>query len=103
MKVTDVALAVDENTKQEEVGIRPGEKLHEQMIGIEDALYTYEYPGYFKILPSINDWAKDKARIGDGTRVPENFMYTSDNNKEWMEISELKEWIKKNKSKIGNI
>ena len=103
MKVTDVALAVDENTKQEEVGIRPGEKLHEQMIGIEDALYTYEYPEYFKILPSINDWAKDEARIGNGIRVPENFMYTSDNNKEWMKISELQEWIEKNKTKIGSI
>jgi len=103
MKVTDIALAVDKNAKQEEVGIRPGEKLHEQMIGIEDALYTYEYLDHFKILPSINDWAKDKGRIGDGIRVSENFMYTSDNNKEWMEISELKEWIKKNKSKIGNI
>ena len=103
MKVTDVALAVDENTKQEEVGIRPGEKLHEQMIGVEDALYTYEYPEHFKILPSINDWAKDEARIGDGIRVSEDFMYTSDNNKEWMEISELQQWIEKNKSKIGNI
>jgi UDP-N-acetylglucosamine 4,6-dehydratase/5-epimerase len=103
MKVTDIALAVDENTKQEEIGIRPGEKLHEQMIGKEDALYTYEYPKYFKILPSINDWARDKVRIGDGIRVPENFMYTSDNNKEWMTVSELQEWIEKNKTKIGNI
>ena len=103
MKVTDVALAVDENAKQEEVGIRPGEKLHEQMIGIEDALYTYEYSDHFKILPSINEWAKDEARIGDGIRVPENFMYTSDNNKEWMEIQELQEWIEINKNKIGNI
>jgi len=103
MKVTDVALAVDESSKQEEVGIRPGEKLHEQMIGVEDALYTYEYPEHFKILPSINDWAKDEARIGNGIRVSEDFMYTSDNNKEWMEISELQQWIEKNKSKIGNI
>lgn len=103
MKVTDVALSVDENTKQEEVGIRPGEKLHEQMIGVEDALYTYEHPGHFKILPSINNWAKDENRIGDGMRVPENFTYTSDNNKEWMKISELKNWIELNKNKIGNI
>jgi UDP-N-acetylglucosamine 4,6-dehydratase/5-epimerase len=103
MKVTDIALAIDENTRQEEVGIRPGEKLHEQMIGTEDALYTYEYSEYFKILPSINDWAKDEVRIGDGIRVPENFIYTSDNNKEWMKISELQEWIEKNKMKIGNI
>jgi UDP-N-acetylglucosamine 4,6-dehydratase/5-epimerase len=103
MKVTDVAIAVDEKCKQEEVGIRPGEKLHEQMIGTEDALYTYEYLDHFKILPSINDWAKDKGRIGDGIRVSENFMYTSDNNTEWMEISELQEWIEKNRNKIGNI
>jgi len=103
MKVTDVAYAVDNKAEQEEAGIRPGEKIHEQMIGIEDALYTYEYPDYFKILPSINDWAKDKARIGDGIRVSEDFTYTSDNNVEWMEISELQEWIEKNKNKIGNI
>jgi len=103
MKVTDVAYAVNDKAKQEEVGIRPGEKLHEQMIGIEDALYTYEYPGHFKILPSINDWSKDETRIGNGTRVPEDFVYTSDNNEEWMEISELQQWIEKNKEKIGNI
>ena len=103
MKVTDIATAVDEKCKQEVVGIRPGEKLHEQMIGIEDALYTYEYPTHFKILPSINDWADDEVRIGNGIKVPKNFMYTSDNNKEWMEISELQEWIEKNKDKIGNI
>jgi UDP-N-acetylglucosamine 4,6-dehydratase/5-epimerase len=103
MKVTDVALAVNKKAKQEEVGIRPGEKLHEQMIGTEDALYTYEYQDYFKILPSINEWSKDPERINGGIKVDSDFMYSSDNNKEWMEISELKEWIQKNKNKIGNI
>ena len=103
MKVTDVALAVNDKAKQEEVGIRPGEKLHEQMIGPEDALYTYEYSDYYKILPSINNWSKDPARIGNGNRVPEDFVYTSDNNKEWMTINTLKDWIKINKNKIGNI
>ena len=103
MKVTDVALAVDETAKQEEVGIRPGEKLHEQMIGEEDALYTYEYDEYFKILPSIHNWSKDPARIGDGVKVNPDFTYCSDNNTEWMQISELQAWIDKNKSKIGNI
>ena len=103
MKVTDVALAVNDKAKQEEVGIRPGEKLHEQMIGPEDALYTYEYPGHFKILPSINEWSKDPERIGNGKKVDSEFMYCSDTNKEWMEISELQEWIEKNRNKIGNI
>ncbi len=103
MKVTDLAFAVDESAKQEEVGIRPGEKLHEQMIGSEDALYTYEYPGHFKILPSIHNWSKDPARIGDGKKVDEDFIYASDSNTEWMKISELKNWIEQNRNKIGNI
>jgi FlaA1/EpsC-like NDP-sugar epimerase len=103
MKVTDVALAVDKDAKQEEVGIRPGEKLHEQMIGPEDALYTYEYPGHFKILPSIHNWSEDPKRIGDGIKVKLDFRYSSDNNEEWMEISELQNWIKENRNKIGNI
>ena len=103
MKVTDIALAVDENAKQEEIGIRPGEKLHEQMIGLEDSYYTYEYPGYYKILPSINDWASDPERIKDGVKVGSDFLYTSDSNLEWMDISELKDWIEKNRNKIGII
>ena len=64
MKVTEIALAVSNTAKQVEVGIRPGEKLHEQMIGLEDAQYTYEYPKYFKILPNINSWHIDPKRIG---------------------------------------
>jgi UDP-N-acetylglucosamine 4,6-dehydratase (inverting) len=103
MKVTDIALAVNKKTKQEEVGVRPGEKLHEQMIGREDALYTYEYPEHFKILPSINNWSEDPERIGSGKRVDSKFVYSSDGNKDWMKISELQEWIEKNKNKIGNI
>jgi len=103
MKITDIATSVDDMAKQEEVGIRPGEKLHEQMIGQEDALYTYEYPGHFKILPSINEWSHDPERIGGGIKVDSDFTYCSDNNKEWMKISELKEWIEKNKIKIGKI
>ena len=103
MKVTDVALAVDDKAKQEEVGIRPGEKLHEQMIGPEDALYTYEYPGHFKILPSIHDWSLDPERVKNGKKVDPDFMYCSDSNTEWMEISELQQWIGANKDKIGNI
>ena len=103
MKVTDIALAIDNKAKQKEVGIRPGEKLHEQMIGPEDALYTYEYSEHFKILPSINEWSNDPERIGSGKKVDPEFVYCSDSNKEWMEISELQDWIEKNRNKIGNI
>lgn len=103
MKITDVALAINKDAKHREIGIRPGEKLHEQMIGEEDAFYTYEYENYFKILPSINNWSKDSKRIGNGKKVSPNFKYSSDTNKDWMKISELKTWIKNNKEKIGNI
>ena len=103
MKVTDIALAVNKNAKQEEIGIRPGEKLHEQMIGIEDAPYTFEYPSFFKILPSINDWSSDPNRIGVGNKVDSEFTYSSNTNNDWMNITELQAWIKNNKNKIGII
>lgn len=103
MKVTDLARVVAPDCKQEVVGIRPGEKLHEQMIGAEDAYYTYEYPEHYKILPAINNWDKDTKRIKDGNKVPEGFIYASDNNSEWMTDAELKAWIDTNREKIGAI
>lgn len=103
MKVTDLARVVAPDCKQEVVGIRPGEKLHEQMIGAEDAYYTYEYPAHYKILPAINNWDKDTKRIKDGNKVPEGFIYASDNNSEWMTDAELKAWIDANREKIGAI
>jgi UDP-N-acetylglucosamine 4,6-dehydratase (inverting) len=103
MKVTDLARVVAPEAKQEVVGIRPGEKLHEQMIGAEDAYYTYEYPEHYKILPQINSWDKDANRIKDGKKVPEGFVYASDNNAEWMSDAELQAWIDANREKIGSI
>ena len=103
MKVTDLARVVAPEAKQEVVGIRPGEKLHEQMIGAEDAYFTYEYPEHYKILPQINNWDKDANRIKDGKKVPEGFIYASDNNAEWMSDAELQAWIDANHEKIGSI
>jgi UDP-N-acetylglucosamine 4,6-dehydratase/5-epimerase len=101
MKVTDVARAVSATARHEVVGIRPGEKLHEQMIGSEDSHYTYEYPEHFKILPAIHSWHEDFKRIKDGTRVAEGFVYSSDNNGDWMSVDTLREWIDGNRQKIG--
>ena len=103
MKVTDLARVVAPDAKHEIVGIRPGEKLHEQMIGAEDSYYTYEYPEHFKILPAIHDWSADAARIKDGKKVPEGFVYSSDNNTEWMSQEDLQTWIDANREKIGSI
>lgn len=103
MRVMDVATAIAPEAKQKIVGIRPGEKLHEQMIGQEDAFYTYEYEEHFKILPAIHSWSSDAARINGGKKVPEGFVYASDNNAEWMGVDELRQWMGANAEKIGKI
>jgi UDP-N-acetylglucosamine 4,6-dehydratase len=103
MKVSDLASVISPTARQEIVGIRPGEKVHEQMIGTEDSFFTYEYPEHFKILPAINGWHDSPERIKDGNKVPEGFSYTSDNNSEWMTSEELAIWIQANKDKIGKI
>ena len=103
MNITDLAKAVCDKTPQKIIGVRPGEKIHEQMIGFEDAPFTYEYSDYYKILPMINDWGNDKSRIKDGKKVPDGFTYSSDNNLDWMQINELKNWIKQNSDDIGQI
>ena len=95
MNICDIATAVDEKCVQKEIGRRPGEKLHEQIIGIEDAPYTYEYAGYYKILPAIHNWDRDVERIKGGKRVPDGFSYCSNTNKDWMTIQQLREWIAK--------
>ena len=94
MKVTDIALAVNPNADFEIIGVRPGEKLHEQMISVEDSPFTYEYDNYFKILPTLNNWNKDLKRIKNGKLVEEDFVYSSNLNEEWMSKNELREWIK---------
>jgi len=101
MKITDLARVIAPEAKQEIVGIRPGEKLHEQMIGAEDSFYTYEYPEHYKILPQINDWGTDTNRIKDGVKVPDGFTYASDTNTEWMNDAELQDWIDTNQAAIG--
>jgi UDP-N-acetylglucosamine 4,6-dehydratase len=103
MKVTDLARVVAPDCKQEIVGIRAGEKLHEQMIGVEDSYYTYEYPEHYKILPAINNWDQDYKRIKDGKKLPVGFTYSSDNNIDWMTDVQLKAWIDANFNKIGAI
>lgn len=103
MKVSDVARVLAPQATQKVVGIRPGEKIHEQMVGEEDAHFTYEYPEHYKILPQINGWDVDPERIKSGVRVPEGFVYSSGNNSEWMTDEDLQHWIDINQDKIGKI
>jgi FlaA1/EpsC-like NDP-sugar epimerase len=103
MNIIDIANATAPGAKHKIIGIRPGEKIHEQMIGLEDAPHTYAYKNHFKILPMIHNWSNDLARIKNGIKVLENFTYTSENNSEWMLSDELKIWIETYRNKIGRI
>ena len=73
------------------------------MINPEDAMFTYEYEGFYKIFPSINNVLISKENINYGKPVKENFNYSSDTNNEWMTKEELGLWIKNHKREIGMI
>lgn len=103
MKVVDMARVVAPDAQLEIVGIRPGEKLHEQMIGLEDAHYTYEYESYYKILPAIHGWSACPKRIKNGSKVKDGFSYTSDSNPEWMKPEALRAWLDRNSQHVGRI
>jgi len=93
MGILDVAQAVAPDSETQIVGIRPGEKLHEQMIGPEESDYTFDFGSYFKILPVVNTWDR-AANLGEGGKpVPQGFSYSSNTNTQWMSVSELQEWI----------
>ena len=101
INITDIAEAIAPNLQHKIIGIRPGEKLHEQMIGSEDAPYTIEYPQFYKILPAIYAWNLDPLRIKNGVRVSHDFIYNSDSNSKWMSVQYLRDWVKENYSLIG--
>lgn len=101
MTISDIASAVAPAAKHKIIGIRPGEKVHEQMIGLEDAAHTYKFEDHYRILPAIHNWSSDPSRINGGIKVDEGFMYTSDNNTEWMSVETLRAWIDANSCKIG--
>ena len=103
MNILDIANAVRPYHKTKIVGLRPGEKIHEQMIGVEDAPFTFEYKDHYKILPSIHNWNADPERISDGIRVSDGFSYNSENNSSWMSCNELREWIINNQKEIGKL
>lgn len=96
MNIVDIARAVAPGAEHEIIGIRPGEKLHEQMISVEDSYSTYEYDDYYKILPALHGWDEDPHRIKNGVKVPEGFEYTSDANSDWMGIDALRFWLRGN-------
>ncbi len=92
MRMLDLAKAVAPNLKVHEVGIRPGEKIHEQMISVEDARNTLEFDDYYIIQPS-SDWWQSRVKNLGGTPVSPDFSYDSGNNKQWLSVEDMKKLI----------
>jgi FlaA1/EpsC-like NDP-sugar epimerase len=107
MKVVDIAKAIAPNAKLKFIGVGPGEKLHEQMIGIEDARNTFEFADYYKILPQIQFQDSNrgfshsnKLTLQKGKPCPEGFSYSSDNNNQWMSKEELLSILNNSSSRL---
>jgi UDP-N-acetylglucosamine 4,6-dehydratase (inverting) len=94
-KISDVALAIAPNMPQKEIGIRPGEKLHEEMITTTDALDTIDLGKYYVIMPSVsfNHTREEYMKHHNADLVPFGFHYSSDNNVDWETPETLREKI----------
>lgn len=93
-RITDVAEAVAPDCRTEIVGIRPGEKIHEEMITMTDAISTVEFKDYFVILPSVPLWdVEEFLKTFNGKMCSQGFCYNSGNNSEWMSIDDIRKQI----------
>ncbi len=91
-KVTDLAKVIAPDAELEIIGIRPGEKLHEMLISVDEARHTIELDAMFVIQPAEAMWFgyswKDRGKL-----LPEGFYYSSDNNTEWLDLEEIKKFV----------
>jgi UDP-N-acetylglucosamine 4,6-dehydratase/5-epimerase len=87
MRVADLATAIAPDARLEIVGIRPGEKLHEEMISVDDARRTIDIGDRYVIQPDFGWWGNDHL---DGTPMPDDFAYTSDRNDTWLDVDGLR-------------
>ncbi len=90
MKIVDLARAVSSNAVLEEIGMRPGEKLHEEMISSDDSRRTLLLGDRFIVMPVVAEWGYLPP---DGIRMPEGSSYRSDSNEQWMSESDIKKFI----------
>lgn len=101
-RILDVAEAIFPKKKIKIIGIRPGEKIHEEMITVSDAINTIEFKSYYVILPSIKDWKtegfKEKSSDSRGKFCKKDFSYNSGTNKKFLSVSKIRKLIKENKN-----
>jgi UDP-N-acetylglucosamine 4,6-dehydratase/5-epimerase len=92
MRMPDLATAIAPQLKTHECGIRPGEKIHEQMISVEDARHTVEFDDYYVIQPDAEWWTTQSVDFG-GKPVSTDFSYNSGNNRQWLSVEEMRQLI----------
>ena len=93
MKITNLAKAINKNAKIIKTGVRPGEKIHEQMIGKHEANNTFEFKDFFVIIPTILNKSRFNKLLKNSKRVKSNFEYSSDLNKKWISNKDFKKWL----------
>ncbi|MBA6151938.1 UDP-N-acetylglucosamine 4,6-dehydratase (inverting) [Gelidibacter maritimus] len=94
-KIMDVANAIGQDCEKPIIGIRPGEKVHEEMITSSDSFYTYDLGKYYTILPPTHKWSLDEfVAVFNAKKVPNGFSYNSGENKEWETVESLRQLIK---------
>lgn len=93
MKITELARALAPGLRQEVVGIRPGEKLHEVLITEDDARTTLEFDDHYTVAPAFHSWTADGPARSRGKPVPEGFRYSSDTNSAWLDAATLKKLL----------
>lgn len=96
-RILDVANAICDKCEKKIVGVRPGEKIHEEMITSSDSYNTYDLGKYYVILPSKTNWkVEDFIKEFNAKKVPEGFSYNSETNLDWENVNSLKKLINKN-------
>jgi UDP-N-acetylglucosamine 4,6-dehydratase len=93
MRLVDLAKVIAPDARIRNIGIRPGEKLHEEMISVHDARLAVDFGEYYVIKPQASWWAEKRSDIG-GTPVPDGFSYSSDNNSKWLTEDELRTMVR---------
>lgn len=93
-RIMDVAQAIGPECRKEFIGIRPGEKIHEEMITETDGLSSYEFEDHFVIAPTIKFSGKGNPENKGGRKCPEGFKYNSGTNEEWLTVEDLRKLIK---------
>ena len=95
-KITDIAKAIGPSCLLEIMGLRPGEKLHEEMITVNDSYFTLDLGNYYVILPNQEKLTNFLSEHKEAKRVEENFSYNSGNNTEFLEVNKIRQLIIKN-------